>query len=180
MCDGSALLKDQPLHDDACWFRILTNEDHLTRAGTLHYQALKGPQFGTADPCMPWDHELSGRALCLAGDASQIEADGKARIEAIKVKFAATGRGLPSKIKFVAVASATAIEVRHSFGVVRSDTAYTPNGSDNAHSDLVTFGTSSDADVDVVRSWLQTNLRITKANNLRVLISSCGQAQSPE
>lgn len=178
MCDGSALLKDQPLHDDACWFRTLTNEDHLTRAGTLHYQALKGAQFGPADPGMPWDHELSGRALCLAGDASQIEADGKARIEAIKMKYAASGKGLPSKIKFVAVASATAIEVRHSFGVVKSDTAYTPNGSDNAHSDLVTFGTSSDADVDVVRFWLQTKLRITKANNLHVLISSCGQARS--
>jgi hypothetical protein len=59
-CDGSALLKDQPLHDDASWFRTLTNEDHLTRAGTLHYQALKGAQFSPADPGMPWDHELSG------------------------------------------------------------------------------------------------------------------------
>jgi hypothetical protein len=77
---------------------------------------------------MPWDHELSGRALCLVGDASQIEVDGKARIEAIKMKYAASGKGLPSKIKLVAVASATAIEVRHSFGVVRSDTAFTPTG----------------------------------------------------
>jgi hypothetical protein len=121
--NGSALLKDQPLHDDACWFRTLTNEDHLARAETLHYQALKGTQFGPADASMPWDHELSGRALCLAGDASQIEADGRARIEAIKIKYAASGKALPSTIKFVAVASATAIEVRHNFGVVRSDTA---------------------------------------------------------
>jgi hypothetical protein len=112
----------------------------------------------------------------LAGDASQIEADGKARIEAIKARYAANGKGLPSKIKFVAVASATAIEVRHNFGVVHSDTAYTPDGGDNAHSDLITFGTSSDADVDVVRIWLQAKLRITKANNLHVLTSSCGQA----
>ena len=167
--------KDKPLHDDACWFRTLTNEDHLTRDGTLHYQALKGTQFGPADPGLPWDHELSGRALCLAGDLSEIEADGEARIEAIKSKYAASGKRLPSKIKFVAVASATAIEVRHDFGVVKSDTAYTPNGSDDAHSDLVTFGTSSDADVDEVRFWLQTKLRITKANNLQILISSCGR-----
>jgi hypothetical protein len=124
---------------------------------------------------MKWDHELSGRALCLAGDASQIEADGEARIQAIKAKYSANGKTAPSKIKFVGVASATAIEVRINFGVVRSDTAFTPNGNDNAHSDLITFGTTSDADVDEVRSWLQTKLRITKANNLHVLISTCGR-----
>ncbi|WP_154073518.1 hypothetical protein [Bradyrhizobium erythrophlei] len=152
----------------------MTNEDHLTRGGTLHYQALKGGQFGPAEPGMKWDHELSGRALCLAGDASKIEADGNARIESIKKKFALRGKGLPSKIKFVAVASATAREVRYNFGNILSDTAFTPNIDDQAHSDLVTYGTSSDNDVDVVRHWLQTKLRITKANNLQVLVSSCG------
>lgn len=174
MCDGSALVKDKPLHDDACWFRTLTNEDHVTKAGTLHYQALKGAQFGSADPSMPWDHELSGRALCLAGNATQIEAEGNSRIEAIKKSFAAKGKPLPSKIRFVAVASATAVEVRQKIGSVQIDTAYTPTGNDNAHSDLVTFGTSSDADVDAVRFWLQTRLRVTKTNDLQILVSNCG------
>jgi hypothetical protein len=147
---------------------------HLTRSGTLHYQALKGAQFGAADPGMPWDHELSGRALCLAGDVLRIEADSNARIDTIKQKYIDQGKTPPSKIKFVGVASATAIEVRHSFGAVRSDTAFTPNNDDNAHSDLVTYGTSSGTDVDVVRFWLQTKLRITNANSLDVLISNCG------
>lgn len=174
MCNGSSLKVDQPLHDDACWFRTITNEDHVTKAGTLHYQALKGAQFGPADPRMPWDHELSGRTLCLAGDVAQIDADAASRIQTIKNNYAAKGLTAPSKIKFVGVASASAIEIRNSFGTVKSDTAYTPNVADIAHSDLVTFGTTSDSDVDQVRSWLQTKLRVTKAANLNALVSSCG------
>ncbi|WP_456629282.1 hypothetical protein [Bradyrhizobium sp. URHC0002] len=166
--------ENQPLHDDACWFRTITNEDHLTRTGTLHYQALKGAQFSPADPGMAWDHELSGRAICLAGTAAQIEADGRSRIETIKNNYAAKGKVAPSKIKFVGVASATALEIRSDFGTVKSDTAYTPNQADVAHSDLVTFGTASDSDVDQVRHWLQNRLRITPATNLVMLVSNCG------
>lgn len=176
MCDGSALVEDQPLHDDACWFRTITNEDHVTRDGTLHYQALKGTQFSPADPGKTWDHELSGRTMCLAGDVRKIAFDGEHRVAAIRIGFVGRGKVAPSKIKFVGVASARAIEIRKDFGAVRSDTAYTPFKDDPSHSDIVTFGTASDADVEQVRYWLQTTLRITSSANLHALVSSCGSS----
>jgi hypothetical protein len=68
----SHLQIDQPLPDEACWFRFVTNSDHVTSDQTLHYQALKGAQF-SASTGKPWQHELSGAVVGKPDSASGIE-----------------------------------------------------------------------------------------------------------
>jgi hypothetical protein len=162
---------DQPLPDGECWFRCLTNTDHVTSAGTVHNQALKGafsPSQGKK-----WAHELSGSVVSLMGGIPQIETHAHARIAEIRKKYIARGQTIPSKIQFAGVASATTGELRATVpDRALTDVIYTPL-EHPAHADVVTYQTTTET-LDPVRHWLTRILRVTSATNLSLLISSCG------
>jgi hypothetical protein len=167
-----AFIVDQPLPDGECWFRCLTNKDHVTSMGTVHYQALKGSQFSLSQG-KNWTHELSGSVVSLMGSVPEIEAQTHALIADIHRKFVERGQKIPSKIQFVGVASATADELRATApSLARTDVIYTPI-EHSAHADVVTYQTT-DETLDPVRHWLKTILRVTYATDLNILISSCG------
>ena len=167
-----AFIVDQPLQDGECWFRCLTNKDHVTSAGTVHYQALKGAFSTSAEKT--WAHELSGSVGSLMGGVSQIEIFARTRIAGIRKNFLERGQIIPSKIQFVGVASATAAELRATVpDRAKTDVIYTPL-EHPAHADVVTYQTTNDT-LDPVRYWLMTILRVTYATNLSLLISSCGK-----
>jgi hypothetical protein len=167
-----AFIEDHPIPDQECWFRILTNTDHVTSSGTLHYQALKGTQFSQSHG-KPWAHELSGLVVSLMGGIPDIERRGESRIASIHNNLTAQGKKIPSKIHFIGVASAGATELRAiPSGLPQTDVVYTPI-NDPAHADVVTYQTT-DATLDPVRNWLLTVLRVTPSTNLALLVSSCG------
>jgi hypothetical protein len=119
-----AFTVDQPLPDGECWFRCLTNKDHVTSAGTVHYQALKR-QFSPSQG-KKWAHELSGLVVSLMGGVPQIETHAHARIAEIRKKYVERGQTIPSKIQFVGVASATTDELRATMpDRARTDVIYT-------------------------------------------------------
>lgn len=168
-----AFTVDQPLPDGECWFRCLTNKDHVTSAGTVHNQALKGafsPSHGKK-----WAHELSGSVVSLMGGVPQIEANAHAHIAEIREKYIERGQTIPSKIQFAGVASATTEELRATVpNRARTDVIYTPLEHHPAHADVVTYQTTSETTLDPVRFWLVTILRVTSATKLSLLVSSCG------
>ena len=94
--------------DHECWYRLLTNSDHVTRDGTVHYQALKRSAFKPPDQ-KPWAHELSGRLVSLAGD---VIGEAEARVAKIRRTLTQRNKSVPSKIRFAGVACATASELR--------------------------------------------------------------------
>jgi hypothetical protein len=161
------------LADDACWFRSLTNADYITRDGTVHYQAIKGTAFRQSDG-RPWAHELSGRLGQLVDDAV---ADGRAAVEATRTARANAGHPVPSKLKFVGIAAATASELRAATEVTyRLDVVYTPLLEDKAHSDFVTYGTLADEDLIPARYHLIRILRVIEPDDIRTRLSRCGVA----
>lgn len=165
-----------PAPDQECWFRALTNETHVTRDGRLHYQALKG--LGAISPSIgqAWSHELSGRAVSLAGSAADIAAHAEERVRQIRQKYIDSGKPVPSKIKLAGFAYGKAAELRTSIeGHIATDVLYTPDPASNvAHSDFVTYQTITDSDLALVRDFLLKTLRVVEPNSVTVLIASCG------
>ena len=155
----SHLAIDKPLLDASCWYRFLTNTDHVTKDRTVHYQALKGAQF-TSSTGKPWDHELSGAVVGAPDSAEQIRVSGEAKVEAARQKFVARGAKVPSKIQFAGIAHAEGIELRNTIEGIRTDTAYTPLTDNRSHSDFVTFHSTSDFSLDPVRYWLIKTLQV--------------------
>jgi hypothetical protein len=166
-----AFTVDHPLPDGECWFRCLTNKDHVTSAGTVHYQALKGAL--SASQGKQWAHELSGLVVSLMGGAPQIETHAHAHIAEIRRRYVERGQTIPSKIQFAGVASATTDELRATVPErARTDVIYTPL-EHPAHADVVTYQTTDDT-LGSVRHWLMTVLRVTSPIDFSLLISSCG------
>lgn len=168
----SELVTDQTVPDGECWYRVLTNRSHLTKARTIHYQALKGRVFSLSVG-KPWTHELSGRLVSLSGN---IAAEAAERVEAIRGSLAAQGRPVPSGITFSGIACATGSVLRTTpLGMVPTDVVYTPASSDSAHSDFVTYQTSSDEDLDPIRAWLMKVLHVIAPPDVDGPARSCGR-----
>jgi len=167
----SRLQTDRPLPDDACWFRFVTNSDHITRDQTLHYQALKGAQFSPSDPGKPRQHELSGAVVGKPDSADQIRARGEARLRSIRDGYAKRGQQTPSKIRFMGVACAAASKLRFELDGVVTNTAYTPEQANPAHSDIITFNSTTDASIDPVRHRLIKILRIVVPTNIDQIVT---------
>ena len=170
-----AFTVDQPLPDGECWFRCLTNKDHVTSAGTVHHAALKGKGAFSPSQGKKWAHELSGSVVSLMGDVPQIETHAHARIAEIRKKLIDKRKPVPRAIQFAGVASATTDELRATaMDRARIDVIYTPLDHNPAHADVVTYQTTSETSLDPVRYWLVTILRVTSATELSLLVSSCG------
>jgi hypothetical protein len=166
-----------PLPDQECWFRPLTNEDHRTKDNTVHHQALKKRAFLPAVQ-KAWSHELSGRVVSRAGMAVDITNDAEARVTRARQGFVDRGQSVPSKLKFVGLACATAIELRSNHvGIAPIGIIYTPLPADSAHSDFVTYNTVTDADCDPARDWLIKKLRVVQPPNVSDLLRSCGKEE---
>jgi hypothetical protein len=169
---------DQPLPDGECWIRVVTNTDHITPSRTVHYQAFKGKAFAASDPGKSWAHELSGRVVSRAGSAAEIVADGERRVENARENLRRANKPVPSKISFVGVMCARATQLRaFPEGKVRTDVLFTPIiepafGEDPAHSDVVTYNTNEDADIDSVRNWLMKTVRVIETNDIAGKIES--------
>jgi hypothetical protein len=165
------LVADAPIPGSECWYRRLTNRDHVTRDGTVHYQALKGKQFRRPEN-KPWTHELSGG---LRSRTPDICAEAEAEIERIRQNYVQQGRQCPSKICFMGVACATASELRAAdLDPIVTDVVYSPLPMNGAHSNFITYETDSDEDLDPVRHWLMKTLRVIEPQDVEVQITSCG------
>lgn len=172
------LAEDQPVPDQECWFRVVTNKTHLKRSGGLHHSALKGSGAFSTSNNKPWNHELSGRLVSVAGSAAEIAQHADSFVSVIRTAIAQKGKPVPGNIAFAGVACATAIELRSAqLSRIRTDVVFTPNPDDSAHSDFVTFGTTDDQSLEPVRVWLQKVLRVIAPANLDPLVSSCGANQ---
>lgn len=171
MCRPTTLTLGHPVPDPECWFRVLTNKKHVTRDGTVHHQALKGNAFAFAGN-KAWTHELSGRLVCLAND---IVIEAEFMVSKVRQGFRDRGESVPSDIRFMGVACATAHELRHTEGcVLQRDVMYTPLPEDSAHSDFVTFATATSSDLEPVCDWLIKLLRVVRPENIDHLVTSCG------
>lgn len=165
---------NEPVVDGECWFRVLTNTDYVTSDNTVHYQALKKSAFRESDG-KPWSHEMSGRLVALAGKVDDIVAHAESRAQQIRERLTAQGKPVPRKIGFVGVACATVREIcDQSECLTPRNVVYTPLADDSAHSDLVTFQTTSDEELDPVRNWLMAGLRVVRGTDVVRLIEGCG------
>lgn len=175
MCDKALLVRDEAVPDPECWYRVLTNKDHVTRDNTIHFQALKTTAFSVTKQ-KAWTHELSGRLVRLAGD---IVTEAEDRLTRIRKAYVDRGQSVPSKIAFVGVGFATAQELRAPDGCsVQREVVYTPLLEDSAHSDFVTFDTHTDSEVDPVRYWLIKVLRVVSPQNLGELVATSANAST--
>lgn len=152
-----------PVGDEECWIRELTNTDYVTRDGTVHRQALKKKLEPSS--LAGWSHEMSGRLLSLAND---VVARGEASAERQRERFREQGKSAPSKIAFVGVACATAGKLRGLLpGVVVTDVVFTPIDQDDpAHADFVAADLTSDDKVEQVQDALLENLRVLRVSDL--------------
>jgi hypothetical protein len=169
------LIPDAPAPDGECWYRLLTNEDHVTTDGTVHYQALKGRAFQPPREQKPWSHELSGR---LASLVTNITADAEAAMERIRHAYIRRGQPIPGKIRFSGVACAVASELRLVIAGIPIDVVYSPLTDDDAHSNVVTYQTASNDVLDPVRHWLMQTLRVIEPQDIEEQIASCGRASA--
>jgi hypothetical protein len=160
--------------DDECWFRILTNTDHVTSSNTVHYQALKKAAFKPSVD-KPWSHEFSGRLASLAGCSDGIVESAEQRVAATRQRFSDNGKPVPSKIVFCGLAVAMAAELRDC-STVKTDVVYTPLDDDGAHSDFVTFYTTTDEEVEPARKLLMDTLRVIQPSEVATRLPDCGAA----
>jgi hypothetical protein len=158
-----------PVPDAECWFRVLTNRDHVSPDGTVRLQALKGSAFSSCN--LPnYSHELSGRLVSLAGDIVHAAQE---RVNAIRRKFIAAGKAVPSKIQFVGVGCATAAEMRSPMNPpAPADLIYTPDIHDTAHSDFVVEAPTPN-ELDTVRAELCGRLRLLRPEDITAQIGNC-------
>jgi hypothetical protein len=170
------LVRDGAVPDQECWYRVLTNEDYITRHGTVHYQASKKGAFRRSTQ-KPWAHELSGRLSSLVTD---ILGEAEAAVTIARSGFTRRGQPIPRKICFVGVACATASKLRAGNEIaITTDVVYTPLDTDNAHSDFVTYGTMADEELDPVRDWLREGLRVIRPQDVEARVASCGAIPGP-
>jgi hypothetical protein len=171
MCVSIKLTPNSSVPDCECWYRVLTNKDHVTKDGRVHNQALKSRAF-IQSTNRPWAHELSGRLSSLV---QNIEKEAQEAAESARRGFVDRGLPVPSKVCFSGVACARAVELRASQDVnLPTDVVYTPLSTDNAHADFVTYATVSDDDLHPVRAWLKGNLRVIRPEDIGASIASCG------
>jgi hypothetical protein len=167
-----ALVEDQPVPDGECWFRVITNKRHITSDGSLHPQALRKGAFAQSAG-KPWAHELSGDLTSLAGDIPRLAQE---RVDHARNGFVSRGQNVPSGVVFAGVACATAQELRVAVaGIPDRDVLYTPHPADNAHADVVTYGTTTDESLEPVRAWLITVLRGIFPQDIAARIGTCGR-----
>ena len=166
MTASDGLAPDQPLPDAEIWLRELTNSDYLKADGTVHYQGLKGRAIQAPQRHVSWSHELSGRAHSLAAD---IRGHAEASAERARQGFLERGKQPPSKIRFVGVAFAKAVEIRDGTAPTKVDTVFTPN-EDPAHADLVCYSAAEDS-LDELRDWLITKLKTARLGELEKVTS---------
>jgi hypothetical protein len=142
----------QTVSSDDCWFRNLTNSDFITRAGTLHRQALKTNAFSQS-VTQQLSHEMSGRLLSLALD---LVPNGEAAAQRARDKLSAAGRPVPGKIKLVGWAWATVGSLRQA--PRGSDVIPDRTDDDVAHANFVAYGSKSEIELEQIREWLLVTL----------------------
>jgi hypothetical protein len=120
-----------PAPDGDIWFRVVTNEKHITR-GRIHHSAFKGNAIASPGQTKnrPWARELSGRLRSLAGDVEQ---------EAITFCREMTAQGGGEKL-FHGVMYARVPKLKLTYEhdhAIKTAVYFTPLGRDPAHSDFV-------------------------------------------
>jgi hypothetical protein len=177
MVDPATFEVDNPLPDGACWFRIITNSKHITRDKTLHPQALKRGQFTPPSPPKAWSHELSGAARCFFSTAPELEQYCENFVRGIRDRLIASGKPVPSAVKFAGAICRDASDLRFQVGNTRADTAHTPYDHDPAHADFVSFGTTDDLSLVPVELELRKRLRLIFPAEVQMLVSDCAQSR---
>lgn len=148
------------------------SSDYITSEGTVHFQALKGKAIAPVNS-ERWSHELSGRLNSIA--RATIKQDGERAVERAREKLKLQNKSVPSKIRFMGVACATASTLR-GCDAAKTDVVFTPQPDDPAHADFVVFTTQTDEDtIANVQIWLQKTLKVQRAEQLDPDKSSCGQ-----
>jgi hypothetical protein len=174
MPQSAPFLVDQEIPGDECWFRFIIHEKYINSDGTLSHQALKGTGAFSDAQAKPWAHELSGAIVSLAGKISDIQAAGEKMALDAQQKWIAS-HGKPSrKIYFAGAACASGQALKAVVEGIQTAAVYTPDPLiDPAHSDFVTYGSTTSASLDPVKDWLLFNLRVVRQNQLSQL-ANCG------
>jgi hypothetical protein len=167
------LVGGMPVPDKCCWYRTITNSDHVTNDGVLSLQALKGKGAFSPTNVPGYSHELSGELVCLSREpVAHVAAKCLDRVEAIRRKLQQAGKPVPSKIGFMGVACANAGELRvHIAPNVPTNVFYTPINGD-LHSDFV-VDASTDATLDLTRAELTRRLRVVNPDHLANALGTC-------
>jgi hypothetical protein len=174
MPQSAPFLADQEIPGNECWFRFLIHEKYINRDGTLSHQALKGNGAFSDALAKPWAHELSGAIVSLAGNISDIRIAGEKMALIAQAKWIASHGKPSSKICFAGAACACGQELKAVVQGIQTASVYTPDPpGDLAHSDFVTYGTTTSASLGPVKDWLLFNLRVVRQDQLSQL-ATCG------
>jgi len=153
---------------DEVWLRPVTNETHLKR-NTVHHGALKKWIAPPDDPAKPWKLEVSGRLRSLVDN---ISADAVQSVDAQKAKLMASGKPVPSVLKYCGILYSQANDVR-AIAEFDGDVIFDPT-EDPAHANIVIKDKGLD-EILTVTDTLIRKLVFLQANQVsqNALFSSC-------
>lgn len=154
---GSDLLYGERPDDGDCWFRVITSEKHLTKAGGIHHSAFAG-NGGLAPPTEPkdWSHELSGR---IRSECTDPVNEAIAYVERGRQRKLAENRPDAARYAFCGFMVCRPGDVRGQAATHASvDVVFTPNNDDDAHCDAVMY---QDGEVNLkeVRQYLADHMQ---------------------
>jgi hypothetical protein len=150
-------VKGEPADVRETWFRVITDENYWKKDGTLKNSAFGGKAISPPDPARPWSHELSGNLLSLVNDVrGHCVAFCGAKLAGIMYQRVENLRG--EQI------------VRRDDGtrpMIGINVIYTPQASNEAHADLVSYGTAEDK--YRLRDWLQDIVQCVRSDKVEAI-----------
>ncbi len=160
----------KPAHKADVWYRILTHKDNA-KNGKVHHSAFTGKNVFTLRETAPMGTDLSGRLLSYSGSCKDIKTFGEARAKEIADKVEAKLGKVPSYIRFVGVAAASACELRK-WADLPCDAIYEPEPKDTAHANLAFTSVEPGhfTDNDIKRA-LALKLALLEADHLAPVFS---------
>jgi hypothetical protein len=149
-----ALKPGQPAHQADVWMRVVTNAQHVTRAGKVHNKAFSGKAIAPPTEQKPYSLQFSGRLLSLTKD-----------VERESTAFCTPPR------QYIGVMYSYVEKIRNDgtsgHPPCAFDVIYTPN-DDTAHADVVAYGPTVDNKY-VLRDWLQEFILYVRAGRCDVI-----------
>jgi hypothetical protein len=158
------LADGDPLPDNETWLRVITDRNFVGDDGVIHDNAFGRGAIAAPPGVRAWSHEVSGRRRSLC---QNVAAEAQAFVDRRRQNFTQKTRNPPPSAWVLrAVVHSTASHLRSTItpGRITSDVIHTPIDPPNAHpdpahSDFVAYGSTND-DLDEIRTWLQTRLKV--------------------
>jgi hypothetical protein len=110
---------------------------------------------------------------------NDVRAEGERHCAERNERMRERGQPVPTKFRFVGVATASVYILREQNGITPVDIIFTPNCTDRAHSDFVALA-ASDNDIPALIDWLQEQLRFVETERLSKLNELVTTAELPD